>query len=123
MKSLAAALLGFFIAAQIISSLAPVPFLGFAICLAGFPLALRISFWDLYLCELVNIVFGFAMKSEIIIFQINSGWAFVEPTAYVMLWILILPPMILAGAAGSALMMKVLSHFTPKKLRYVVNGK
>ena len=102
--------------------LQPIPFLGFAMSLAAFPLALRIGFYDLFFCELVNIILGFALRFEIILFQVYSMLPFVESTVYLMLWIIILPPVLLAGSAGAAFFMKVLSRFTPKKLRFVVNG-
>lgn len=129
MNSFGAVLLGFFVSAQLISVMQPIPFLGFAICLLGFPLALRIPFHNLFWCELGNLIFGFAVKFEIILFQFNYGlsyssmhFTFLPDWLFAALLFLIMAGMIVLFSLGSAALMKVLSRFTPKKLRYVVNG-
>ena len=122
MRSLAAVLLGYFIAAQLLSRLQPIPFLGVAITFLGYPLALRVGFWDLFWCELINLMFGFGMRFELILFQFQTASVVVDAVSAGLLWLMIMPPFLMAMAFGSAFIMKILSGFTPKRLKLVVMG-
>lgn len=128
-KSLATVLLGFLIAASLISAFSPVPFLSFAIGLLAFPLALKLSWSDLFVVSLVHAGFNLAIQLNYMVMQLQmgevalasmglSGFAF-------LLWLLFLPFYAIIAVAlsiGYASTMKVLARFTPKRIRLVVMG-
>lgn len=129
MKSIATVLLSFLVAASLISAFSPVPFLSFAIGLLAFPLALKLSWGDLFVVSLVHAGFNLAIQLNYMIMQLQMGEAMLASIGLsgfaFLLWIVFFPfygVIALILSVGYASAMKFLARFTPKRIRIVVMG-
>ena len=126
MKSLAVVLLAFEFSTYLAAKFIPVPFLGLAVGLLVFPLALRISWRHLFIVELIGIVFSYLISPENILMGFWAGYAALVGTdllaLYVVVFCVFVPLSMILSSALAASLMKFLSRFTPKRIRFVVEG-
>jgi hypothetical protein len=125
-KSLAVILLAFEFAVYLAAKFVPIPFLGLAIGIMAFPLALRISWRHLFIVELVGMVFSYLISPENMLMGFWAGYSTLVGTDwlafYTIVFCVFVPLSIILSSALAASLMKVLSRFTPKRIRFVVEG-
>jgi len=124
LKTIGTSLLAFSLTAQIISSLTPIPFIGFAIALLGFPLALKLSIKELFIINLIQFFFTFIIQIEMI-FNVVSFYLLIMPQNLILLFftslLVFVPLLSIVFSLFFALLMKFLSKFTPKQIKAVLN--
>jgi len=120
-------LLTYTIVAHIISVVSPVPLIGFGIALLGFPLALKLSFKELFFVEFFGVVFGVVIKFDKILSYFNVFTSIQIPFYQSYLVIGFVGGILFAIIGSplvSAFFMKLLSRrLTPKRIKMLLNEK
>lgn len=127
MKTIASVLLMYTTSVHLIAKFSPIPFIGFTTALLGFPLALKLSLRELFVVELVGIAFSLSLQMDTVLFYFSYGLALTETLPFIFKLLTILSFSI--GMAGMsvgmslffAILMKLLSRFTPKRIKVVLN--
>lgn len=120
MRSFGTVLLTYFLSVDLIGVFVPLPFIGLATALSGFPFALKVPLRDLVVIECVNSFFGLGMQTVNIIFLFN--FFSVVADALTIFEALLIGSVAVAGfSVFAALFEKGLSRFTPKRIREVLN--
>lgn len=130
MKTLAAILLSFTIAAHLMGRFIPVPFFGWAVGFLAFPLALRLSWRQLFLMEMAGLIFGVCIQFDSLISQYSVGASFFSTSFpgesnfqfYSIVFWITMAALIPVAAALQASCLKLLSRFTPRRFRFIVEG-
>lgn len=126
MRSLGVMLLAFNIMVHLAFKFSPIPFLGLAVSLAAFPLALRISWRQLFIIEAVSWMFSLFISAEQTIAQFWMGYDVlmslglaVYATSYVVTFCVFLPVLLILGSAASATIMKLAARHTPERFKHI----
>lgn len=129
MKSLAVMLLAYLLGVHLIAKFSPIPFIGLAVGLLGFPLALKISWRSLFMIEVTALFFSWAINIDSLMGSYSLGQTILINAGmdnlvnlYAILFLILLPITAVAASAISATLMKAFSRFTPKRIRFVVMG-
>lgn len=127
MKPLPLILLAFFISADLMAYAGGIPFMGLAIGLLAYSLALRISLKDLFMVNLIHFISAWGLGLNSLLYQFTAGMSLIAGVGfsaflwvYTIAFILSLPAMAVMFSIFYALGMKFLSRFTPKRFRCVV---
>ena len=125
MKTLGIMLLSFEMAVHLAAKLSPIPFIGFAVALLGFPLALKLSLEDLFLIEAGSILFAWAINVDGIYFQYQWSMNTLASQApqFLPFWtpvfFMVLIASLFAAAGISSLLMKLFARKTPERLKHI----
>jgi len=129
MKALGSVLLAYLLAVSLICTFSPIPFLGLAAGFLAFPLALKISRRDLFLISLIHYAAIFTIRVDILFSQFVSGLSMLEPFGlniwahiYQLIFWPMLVIMLIVASVFYAIGVKLLSRFTPERIKFVVLG-
>lgn len=115
-------LLSYGISVHIISKLASIPFIGLAVTFLGFPIALKLSIKELFIIELIGFTFSFGIQLEYMLNFINIALSVIPNKLLFTVFLLIILPLFFAVfSLTSAFIMKLLSRFTPKRIKVILN--
>lgn len=129
MKTIGITLLIFEMTAHFIARLGPIPFFSFFIILLGFPLALKLSIKELFTIQIVSSIFGLIIQANMWIQYYGFATSIVgSPLTF---WRLVYNVYFFVGVTIGlfftslflTLLMKLLSRFTPKRIKVVLNEK
>lgn len=127
MRTLGTILLTFSLSTNLISAISYIPFINFAITLLGFPLALKLSIKELFTIHFISGICGIILQFnlitqalEFVSILLNATPFFTQLYFYSVFFIGATIGLIFVSISFS-LIMKLLSRFTPNRIKVVIN--
>lgn len=123
MKTFGVILLIYSITVHLISKLSPTPFIGFAVILLSFPLALKLSIKELLIINVISTFFGVIIQLDTLIqyYVFATIMVTYHPLISAIIYVTGVMIGVCVGTVFLSFIMKTFSRFTPKRIKVLLN--